>query len=136
MAVFLGGVDEQHFEMIRADVGENVTLTCERKRTADQTAFYWIRFVPGSPPDVLGITYDFAFKVPNSSSHFICEQGPGTFLLHILSVTPHDAGFYYCIKTTFSSMTFFQGIFLRIHGKNNVKSQFTFIFNKVCDSER
>uniref|UniRef100_A0A674N2G3 Ig-like domain-containing protein n=1 Tax=Takifugu rubripes TaxID=31033 RepID=A0A674N2G3_TAKRU len=97
------GVDEQHFEMKRADVGENVTLTCEREQSGEPTMFYWIRFVPGSPPDVVGVIYYFNFKAPNKSSHFICEQGPGTILLHILSVTPHDAGFYYCIKTTYTT---------------------------------
>lgn len=117
----VGGADEQHFEMKRADVGENVTLTCERKQHGQRTTFIWIRFVPGSPPDVLGVTYYFDYKDPNKSSRFICEQGPGTFLLHILSVTPHDAGFYYCIKTTFTNMTFPQGIFLIIQGKNDVK---------------
>ncbi|XP_056880165.1 uncharacterized protein LOC130520492 isoform X1 [Takifugu flavidus] len=110
------GVDEQHFEMKRADIGENVTLTCERKQSGEPAIFYWIRFVPGNPPDVVGVIYYFDYKAPNNSSHFICEQGPGTFMLHILSVTPHDAGFYYCIKTVFTSLTFFQGIFLRIQG--------------------
>lgn len=117
----LGGVDEQHFEMKRADVGQNVTLSCERKLSEEQTVFYWIRFVPGSSPDVLGVTYPYDFKIQNKSPHFICEQGPGTFLLHILSVTPHDAGFYYCIETAYTSMTFLQEIFLSIQGKNDVK---------------
>lgn len=107
--------------MKRADVGENVTLTCERKDSEWGTVFYWIRFVPGSLPDFLGAAYSFDVKTPNKSPQFISEQGPGTFLLHILSVTPHDAGFYYCVKTTYTSMTFLQGIFLRIQGKNDVK---------------
>uniref|UniRef100_A0A674NSY5 Ig-like domain-containing protein n=1 Tax=Takifugu rubripes TaxID=31033 RepID=A0A674NSY5_TAKRU len=98
------GVDEQHFEMKRADIGENVTLTCEREQSGEPAMFYWIRFVPGSPPDVVGVIYYFDYKAPNNSSHFICEQGPGTFMLHILSVTPHDAGFYYCIKTVFTTI--------------------------------
>lgn len=117
----LGGADEQLIEMKHADVGANVTLTCEHEKPQESTTFYWVRFVPGSPPEVLGVAFSFTFKIRNKSSHFICERGPGTFLLHILSVTPHDEGFYYCIKTTVINMTFLQGTFLRIQGKTDLK---------------
>ena len=118
-----GATDGEQFEIRRADVGENVTLSCVRDHSESgwtQSALFWIRFVHGSLPDVLGRTFTFNSTLGTNSSHIICKQGPGTFLLHILKVTPHDTGFYYCIKTTALSMTFLKGAYLRIQGKTDL----------------
>lgn len=120
LLLILGGVDEEQNEIRRADAGEDVTLTCARKRS-ENTILFWTRFVHGSLPDVLGATTTYDSKFINNSSHIICEQGPGTFLLHILKVTPRDTGFYYCIRTSFRTMTFSKWTFLRIQGKDDLK---------------
>lgn len=119
----LGGMDEKQFEIRRADVGDNVTLTCDRNPSENRQTYVWTRFVPGSPPDVLGATFSFDNNHSNKYSHFVSEQGPGTFLLKVLKVTPLDTGFYYCSKTGLRSMTFLKGAFLRVQGKTDLKQQ-------------
>lgn len=112
-------MDEKQFEIKRADAGEDVTLTCVRDQSDPGPYLFWTRFVHGSLPDVLGATFSFNSSSRNNSSRIISEQGPGTFLLRILKVTPRDTGFYYCIKTRLVTMIFLKGTFLRIEGKNN-----------------
>lgn len=121
LLLFLGGTGEEQFEIKHADVGENVTLTCVRDQSDYRSFLFWTRFVHGSLPDVLGATFSFNSDFQNSSSHIICEQGPGRFLLHIINVTPHDTGFYYCIKANLYTMIFLKGTFLKIQGKNDLK---------------
>lgn len=120
LLLFLGVMGEEQFEIIRADVGKDVTLTCVRDKS-DYRLLVWTRFVHGSLPDVLGVTFSFNSDLKNRSSHIISEQGPGTFLLHIRNVAPHDTGFYYCIKVKFYNVIFLKRTFLRIQGKNDLK---------------
>lgn len=121
LLLFLGGAKETQFEIRRAEVGENVTLTCVRRQSDNRLVLFWTRFVHGSLPEVLGAAFSFDSDITNNSSRIRCEQGPGTFLLHILKVTPHDTGFYYCIKTSLHSMIFLKGTFLTIQGKYDLK---------------
>lgn len=120
LLLFLGGVDEEQFEIRRADVGEDVTLTCARNPTGAKILF-WTKFAHGSLPDVLGSTPLYESKVKDNSSRIICEQGPGTFLLRILKVTPNDQGFYYCFAVEFRTIVFLKWTFLRIQGKDDLK---------------
>lgn len=121
LLLFLGGAKEKQFEIRRAEVGESVTLTCVRHQSDNHLVLFWTRFVHGSLPEVLGAAFSFDSKLENNSSRIRCEQGSGTFLLHILKVTPHDTGFYYCIKTSFHAMIFLKGTFLTIQGKYDLK---------------
>lgn len=114
-------MDEEQFEIRRANVGEDVTLSCVRDQS-ERSSLFWTKFVPGRLPDVLGSTFSFNSTRVNNSSHIICEQGPGTFLLRILKVTPNDTGFYYCIQTNPPlTMIIVKGTFLKIQGENEFK---------------
>uniref|UniRef100_A0A674N4D9 Ig-like domain-containing protein n=1 Tax=Takifugu rubripes TaxID=31033 RepID=A0A674N4D9_TAKRU len=103
------GCTNNNIETKNVTVGETVRLKCPRKTSA---LLSWIRVIPGTLPELLGKSSHHT-----KDSHFTTKMESGSFDLVIKNpLTPHDAGFYYCIKTVFTSLTFLHGIFLRIQG--------------------
>ena len=116
--IFFPGCTNDHIFAIKTvDVGQNVTLTCNRQKSPQSTLF-WIRLVSGTFPEILGGTYSFNYKAVDQYNHHItAKQGPGTFVLRITETQLSDTAVYYCIKVKNTHMTFLSGTFLRIKGK-------------------
>ncbi|KAF3838701.1 hypothetical protein F7725_010469 [Dissostichus mawsoni] len=92
-----GCTHDQILETKTVGVGDDVTLTCSRQQSLNNTLF-WIRHGPGNFPEVLGGTYSFDYDGVNKTPRITAKQGPGTFLLQISKTEPSDTGVYYCLK--------------------------------------
>ncbi|XP_062282198.1 uncharacterized protein LOC133986393 [Scomber scombrus] len=108
--------DDHIFATKTVDVGQNVTLTCNRQKSS-QSNLFWIRVVSGTFPEILGGTYTFDYNAVDQYNHHItAKQGPGTFVLHITETQLSDTAVYYCINVKNTRMTFLSGTFLRVKG--------------------
>uniref|UniRef100_A0A3Q2DVE4 Ig-like domain-containing protein n=1 Tax=Cyprinodon variegatus TaxID=28743 RepID=A0A3Q2DVE4_CYPVA len=112
--------DGSALETKTAALGDDVTLTCPRIKSEIDAKLFWIRFIPGKWPEILGASYSFDFKDTNEqTTHIKAQQGKGTFFLYISKVEESDAGLYYCVKVNILYLTFLKGEFLRIKGKES-----------------
>uniref|UniRef100_A0A3Q3N3L9 Uncharacterized LOC113144724 n=1 Tax=Mastacembelus armatus TaxID=205130 RepID=A0A3Q3N3L9_9TELE len=107
---------DHNFVIKTAAVGENVVLTCTRQPSEAVATLYWIKFVAGNVPEILGKTFNFDHDEENRISHITTKQEPEKFVLHITDTKLSDTAFYYCLKTRSRNITFVKGIFLRITG--------------------
>uniref|UniRef100_A0A3Q2PUK4 Ig-like domain-containing protein n=1 Tax=Fundulus heteroclitus TaxID=8078 RepID=A0A3Q2PUK4_FUNHE len=101
-------------------VGADVILTCPRLKSEITAKLFWIRYIPGKCPEVLGGTR--SFDIVNNDeetliTHIRAKQEPATFILHISKVNQSDTGLYYCVKALDLNLTFLEGVFLRIKRK-------------------
>ncbi|KAM4585816.1 uncharacterized protein V3H82_004796 isoform 1-T1 [Fundulus diaphanus] len=101
-------------------VGADVILTCPRLKSEITAKLFWIRYIPGKCPEVLGGTR--SFDIVNNDeetliTHIRAKQQPETFILHISKVNQSDTGLYYCVKALDLNLTFLEGVFLRIKRK-------------------
>uniref|UniRef100_A0A3Q2FLY7 Ig-like domain-containing protein n=1 Tax=Cyprinodon variegatus TaxID=28743 RepID=A0A3Q2FLY7_CYPVA len=93
---FKGSKDGSALETKTAALGDDVTLTCPRIKSEIDAKLFWIRFIPGKWPEILGASYSFDFKDTNEqTTHIKAQQGKGTFFLYISKVEESDAGLYY-----------------------------------------
>lgn len=115
--VIIGCKGNLTFETRTVAVGNDVTLTCPRLTSEHRARLYWIRFVHGHWPEILGGTFSFDFKDVKQTAHITAKQGLGTFILLISKVKHSDSGIYYCIKVDQLNMFFLKGEFLRIRGE-------------------
>uniref|UniRef100_A0A3Q3N3J2 Uncharacterized LOC113144724 n=1 Tax=Mastacembelus armatus TaxID=205130 RepID=A0A3Q3N3J2_9TELE len=113
---FSGCTYDHNFVIKTAAVGENVVLTCTRQPSEAVATLYWIKFVAGNVPEILGKTFNFDHDEENRISHITTKQEPEKFVLHITDTKLSDTAFYYCLKTRSRNITFVKGIFLRITG--------------------
>ncbi|XP_068590507.1 signal-regulatory protein beta-2-like [Cebidichthys violaceus] len=104
------------FETKTVGVGQNVTLTCDRRHSWQSTYLFWIRLVSETFPEILGGTIAHDYDVVKETRHITAKQEPGKFVLHINKTQLSDTAVYYCMKVSLSTMTFSKGIFLRIKG--------------------
>ena len=120
----LGSVDGLRFETKTIGVGDALTLTCPRQKSESYRYLFWMRFISGSLPEVLGGTYAIDYedhKPVNNNSHFTTKKEQNDFVLQIHRTQLSDTGFYYCITVKQRHMTFIKRIFLTIKGKNLLK---------------
>ncbi|XP_040903639.1 signal-regulatory protein beta-2-like [Toxotes jaculatrix] len=117
--VLYGGrcTDDHIFETMTVNVGDNVTLTCNRQTSWVWTYLFWIRLVSGTFPEVLGGTLAYDYDGVKKTHRITAKQESGQFVLHISNTQLSDTAVYYCIKVTQSNMRFLKGIFLRIKGQ-------------------
>lgn len=111
---------DQRPEMMTADVGDIVTLSCPRNVTEHSTLF-WMRLSSGQVPEFLGAVVTYDSKTVSTRGRFTAKQAPGTFILLINETTGSDGGLYLCFKVDFKILTFFKAIYLRIQGEHCVK---------------
>ncbi|XP_041800550.1 uncharacterized protein LOC121611890 [Chelmon rostratus] len=108
--------DDQMFETMTVDFGQDVTLTCDRQTSWTSTQLFWMRLVSGNLPEFLGGTVTIDFNGVTTTGHITSKQGPGTFILHISQAKLSDTGVYFCVKVKQVDMTVLKGTFLRIKG--------------------
>ncbi|XP_041800490.1 signal-regulatory protein beta-2-like [Chelmon rostratus] len=108
--------DDQMFETMTVDFGQNVTLTCDRQTSWTSTQLFWMRLISGNLPEFLGGTVTIDFNGVTTTGHITSKQGPGTFILHISQAKLSDTGVYFCVKVKQVDMTVLKGTFLRIKG--------------------
>ncbi|XP_047441771.1 uncharacterized protein LOC125008530 [Mugil cephalus] len=104
------------FDTKTVTVGQNVTLSCFRDRLSLSTQLFWIRLVSQTFPEVLGATVSNDYEGVEKTNHITTKQEPGAFVLHITETQLSDTAVYYCLKVKRRTMTFLNGIFLRIKG--------------------
>ncbi|XP_068571278.1 signal-regulatory protein beta-2-like [Cebidichthys violaceus] len=108
--------EDRIFETKTVGVGQNVTLTCDRRHSWRSTYLFWIRLVSETFPEILGGIIANNYDVVKETRHITAKQEPGKFVLYINKTQLSDTAVYYCMKVSFSTMTFSKGIFLRIKG--------------------
>lgn len=96
--------------------GGSVTLRCAWDYKG---SLFWIRFVPGTLPEVLGKTFG---PDPIDQRIKITEESRASFL-NIARTTTSDTGYYYCMKYS-QKMIFSKEIHLSVNGKLNENNIF------------
>ncbi|XP_029958438.1 uncharacterized protein LOC115396617 [Salarias fasciatus] len=108
--------DDQTFETKPVAAQQNVTLECPREKLLNSEKLYWIRIISGHQPELLGRTTVLDDERVHKTPHFTTKQENEIFILHIHQTQINDTGLYYCIRTSWVSITFLRGVFLNVEG--------------------
>ncbi|XP_029972972.1 uncharacterized protein LOC115406848 isoform X3 [Salarias fasciatus] len=108
--------DDQTFETKSVAAQQHATLECPREKLLNSDKLYWIRIISGHQPELLGRTTVLDDERVHKTPHFTTKQENEIFILHIHQTQINDTGLYYCIRTSWDSITFLRGVFLNVEG--------------------
>ncbi|XP_068181284.1 uncharacterized protein [Antennarius striatus] len=107
------------FDRQTCDVGEYIKLTCSAENFRN---LFWIRFISGKDPEVLGRT----FSKNRFDPHIQIALEREGFVLRIANPMVSDTGLYYCMEMK-RNPKFLKGTDLRVKGKKNFKPFFLIV---------
>ncbi|XP_035266662.1 uncharacterized protein LOC118223784 [Anguilla anguilla] len=119
----LGKDVDQPYALVRAQLGDNVTLPCFHAQDFVSSAS-WFKQPLGKKPRIIAITMNpesgaiFSNEFKNST-RFSAKTKQGSFNLTVSRVEPSDSATYYCSITRYSGISFGDGATLMVTGSES-----------------
>ncbi|XP_035264010.1 immunoglobulin superfamily member 3-like [Anguilla anguilla] len=116
----LGKNVDQPYALVRAQLGDTVTLPCFHAKDFVSCAS-WFKQSLGEKPQIVAITMNpesdaIFFNEFKDSERFSAKAAKGSFNLTVSRVEPLDSATYYCSITHFNEISFGDGATLMVTG--------------------